>query len=109
MKNKTDEINLEITETVSEYQAYNIIEETKNIVFEKDSSSQRRSRPNFKKKTNRMATNDFENYPKQSISNEAENTYYYPKNEKLRDTKLLYVLSAGSLIFLGILLNSIFG
>ena len=38
MKNKTDEINLEITETVSEYQAYNIIEETKNIVFEKDSS-----------------------------------------------------------------------
>lgn len=56
-----------------------------------------------------MAINDFENDPKQAFSNDAENTYYYPKNEKLRDTKLLYVLSAGSLIFLGILLNSIFG
>lgn len=109
MKNYTDKIGLENTETVSEYQADNNIAETKNIVFEKDSSSQRRSLPNFKKKTNRMAINDFENDPKQAFSNDAENTYYYPKNEKHRDTELLYVLSTGSLIFLGILLNSIFG
>jgi hypothetical protein len=108
MKNNTEEIGLEITETVSEYQA-DIIEEKTNMVFEKEVSSQRRSWANFKQKTNRMDRNELKNDTKKYISNDAENTYYYPKNEKHRDTKLLYVLTASSLIFLSILLNSIFG
>jgi hypothetical protein len=114
MKNNTDELiemDFEITEILSNYDPQDFLKESQKVWLKKGFETGFVKIPDFDNEEEEREKRfiQHENILKNTASEESESNYYCPLNEKQNDTKLLYILSLGSLFFLSILINSIFG
>ena len=118
MKNNTDELielelelELEIREFIPESESEFFFEQAQQKWFEKDSVANFLKILESDKTENEYKKKTFpnENKSENPESEDEENSVYYPLDENHSETKLLYMLSFGSLFFLGVLINSIFG